>query len=77
MRRSTSAGRATASGRGGTRRRPFRPAERPGADPEGTTHYIRAKGKAGDVVRASGLDWVIFRPSIVFGEGGEFVSFTT
>jgi NADH dehydrogenase len=48
-----------------------------GADPEGTTHYIRAKGKAEDVVRASGLDWVIFRPSIVFGEGGEFVSFTT
>ncbi|MCU4801240.1 complex I NDUFA9 subunit family protein [Halobacteria archaeon HArc-gm2] len=48
-----------------------------GADPEGTTHYIRAKGKAEDVVRASDLDWVIFRPSIVFGEGGEFVSFTT
>lgn len=48
-----------------------------GADPEGATHYIRAKGKAEDVVRASDLEWVIFRPSIIFGDGGEFVSFTT
>jgi len=48
-----------------------------GADPEGSTHYIRAKGKAEDTVRASSLDWVVFRPSVVFGDGGEFVSFTT
>jgi NADH dehydrogenase len=47
-----------------------------GADPEGTTAYIRSKGEAEAVVRDSDLDWVIFRPSIVFGEGGEFVSFT-
>jgi NADH dehydrogenase len=47
-----------------------------GADPDGTTAYIRAKGEAEDIVRASGLEWVIFRPSVVFGEGGEFVSFT-
>jgi uncharacterized protein YbjT (DUF2867 family) len=47
-----------------------------GADPDGATHYIRAKGRAEEVVKASDLDWVIFRPSIVFGEGGEFVSFT-
>lgn len=47
-----------------------------GADPNGTTHFIRAKGKADDVVRASGLEWVIVQPSVVFGEGGEFVSFT-
>jgi NADH dehydrogenase len=45
-----------------------------GADPAGATAYLRAKGKAEDVVRASGLDWTIFRPSVVFGDGGEFVA---
>jgi uncharacterized protein YbjT (DUF2867 family) len=48
-----------------------------GADPTGETHYIRAKGRADEIVRASSLDWVIFQPSIVFGEGGEFVSYVT
>ena len=47
-----------------------------GADPDGPTHYLRAKGKAEDVVKNSELDWVIFRPSVVFGDGGEFVYFT-
>jgi uncharacterized protein YbjT (DUF2867 family) len=47
-----------------------------GADPDGPTAYIRAKGQAEDIVTASELEWVIFRPSVVFGEGGEFVSFT-
>lgn len=47
-----------------------------GADPNGATAYIRAKGRAEDVVRESALDWTIFRPSVVFGDGGEFVSFT-
>ncbi|GAB7095619.1 complex I NDUFA9 subunit family protein [Halolamina litorea] len=47
-----------------------------GADPDGPTHYIRAKGQAEDVVRDSDLDWTITRPSVVFGEGGEFVKFT-
>jgi len=47
-----------------------------GADPEGPTAYIRSKGEAEDVVTDTGLDWTIFRPSVVFGEGGEFVSFT-
>ena len=47
-----------------------------GADPDGPTAYIRSKGEAEGVVRDSGLDWTIFRPSVVFGEGGEFVSFT-
>ncbi|WP_418286197.1 complex I NDUFA9 subunit family protein [Halorubrum sp. DTA46] len=47
-----------------------------GADPDGTTAYIRAKGQAEAIVRESDLDWTIFRPSVVFGEGGEFVSFT-
>ena len=47
-----------------------------GADPAGDTAYIRAKGAAEGHVRDSDLDWTIFRPSVVFGEGGEFVSFT-
>ncbi|MFD1642303.1 complex I NDUFA9 subunit family protein [Halohasta litorea] len=47
-----------------------------GADPDGPTAYIRAKGGAETHVRESDLDWVIHRPSVVFGEGGEFVSFT-
>ena len=47
-----------------------------GADPDGDTHYIRAKGRAETVVRDSALSWTIFRPSVVFGDGGEFLSFT-
>jgi len=45
-----------------------------GADPAGATAYLRAKGRAEEIVRASGLGWTIFRPSVVFGDGGEFVS---
>jgi uncharacterized protein YbjT (DUF2867 family) len=47
-----------------------------GADPEGSTAYIRAKGRAETAVRESALDWTIVRPSVIFGEGGEFVRFT-
>ena len=47
-----------------------------GADSDGPTHYIRAKGRAEQVVRDSALSWTIFRPSVVFGDGGEFLSFT-
>ena len=47
-----------------------------GADPNGDTAYIRAKGRAEASVTDSDRDWVVFRPSVVFGEGGEFVYFT-
>jgi NADH dehydrogenase len=47
-----------------------------GADPDGPTHYIRSKGRAESLVRDADFDHVIVRPSVVFGEGGEFVSFT-
>ncbi|SEA06725.1 NADH dehydrogenase [Haloplanus vescus] len=47
-----------------------------GADPDGNTAYIRAKGEAEEIVQSSSLRHVIFRPSVIFGEGGEFVSFT-
>jgi len=46
-----------------------------GADPAGDTHYIRAKGRAEELVRESDLAWTIFRPSVIFGDGDEFTSF--
>ncbi len=45
-----------------------------GADPEGQTSYIRAKGQAERYVRESNLDYAIFRPSVIFGRGDELVS---
>jgi NADH dehydrogenase len=47
-----------------------------GADSDGDTAYIRAKGEAEELVRASSVPGVIYRPSVVFGDGGEFVGFT-
>ena len=47
-----------------------------GADPDGPTDYIRAKGEAERLVRESRLAWTIVRPSVVFGDGGEFLEFT-
>ena len=47
-----------------------------GARPDAPTEYLRTKGEAERRVRDAGLDWTIFRPSVVFGDGGEFVSFT-
>jgi NADH dehydrogenase len=47
-----------------------------GADADGPTAYLKSKGQAEQVVTGSALDYVVFRPSVVFGEGGEFVSFT-
>jgi len=47
-----------------------------GADPSGPTEYIRTKGQAEQVVEDSSLAQTIVRPSVVFGEGGEFVRFT-
>jgi NADH dehydrogenase len=44
-----------------------------GADPDGVTGYQRTKFAAERLVRASGLDWTIFRPSIIHGPDGEFV----
>ncbi len=47
-----------------------------GADPDGETAYIRSKGEAEELVRESDIEWVIIRPSVVFGEGEEFVPYT-
>jgi uncharacterized protein YbjT (DUF2867 family) len=47
------------------------------ADPDADTAYLRAKGRAEELVRESALDWVILRPTIVFGDGDEFADFVT
>jgi uncharacterized protein YbjT (DUF2867 family) len=39
-----------------------------GADATARSAYLRARGKAEDVVKTSGLPWVIARPSIITGE---------
>ncbi len=43
-----------------------------GVDDEGTTKYQKTKFKAEQAVRSSGLDWTIFRPSLIHGPDGEF-----
>jgi len=40
-----------------------------GARPDGVSDYQRTKYRAEEIVRASGLDWTIFRPSVVYGYG--------
>ena len=47
------------------------------ADPEAETAYLRSKGEAEALVRESDLEWVIVRPTIVFGDGDEFADFVT
>lgn len=37
------------------------------------TAYHQTKWQAEEMVRASQLDWTIFRPSLIYGKGGEFV----
>ncbi|HEY0178098.1 MAG TPA: complex I NDUFA9 subunit family protein [Dokdonella sp.] len=36
---------------------------------EGESHYLKTRGEAEARVRASALDWTIFRPSVIFGAG--------
>ena len=47
-----------------------------GADPEADTEYLRTKGEAQTLVENSDLNWTVFRPSVIFGEGGQFIDFT-
>ncbi len=45
-----------------------------GAAQDGSTAYHRTKWQAEELVRNSGLDWTIFRPSLIFGKNGAFVT---
>lgn len=44
-----------------------------GSSEDAPSEYSRTKAAGEKAVRASGLDWTIFRPSIVFGYGDGFV----
>ena len=45
-----------------------------GANSSGASMYQRSKGDAENLVKASDLDWTIFRPSVVFGEKDKFIN---
>jgi len=44
-----------------------------GARPDARSTYHRTKWTAEEYVRRSGLDWTIFRPSLIHGPDGEFM----
>ncbi|HEY0338545.1 MAG TPA: complex I NDUFA9 subunit family protein [Burkholderiales bacterium] len=44
------------------------------ADPKGPSAYLRSKGEAEHIVRQSGLDFTIFRPSVIFGREDHFLN---
>jgi uncharacterized protein YbjT (DUF2867 family) len=45
-----------------------------GTRPGAKSRYHQTKWQAEEIVRASALDWTIFRPSLIYGPGDEFVS---
>jgi uncharacterized protein YbjT (DUF2867 family) len=44
------------------------------ADPAGPSNYLRSKGEAEALIVASGLDWTILQPSVIFGREDRFLN---
>ena len=44
------------------------------ADPDGASKYLQSKGEAEQKVTSSGLDWTIFRPSLIVGPGDKSIN---
>lgn len=44
------------------------------ADPAGPSAYLRSKGEVEAAIAASGLDWTIFEPSVIFGPEDRFLN---
>ena len=44
-----------------------------GAREDGITRYQTTKWQAEELTRASGLEWIVVRPSVIIGKWGEFV----
>jgi NADH dehydrogenase len=45
-----------------------------GTRPDAVARYHRSKWEAEQAVRSSGLDWTVFRPSVIYGKGDGFVN---
>jgi NADH dehydrogenase len=45
-----------------------------GTRPDARSRYHQTKHRAENLVRESGLDWTIFRPSVIFGPNDRFVN---
>ena len=45
-----------------------------GTRPDAVSGYHQTKWRAEELVRESGLEWTIFRPSLIFGPGDAFVN---
>ncbi len=46
-----------------------------GTRPQAVSRYHQSKWAAEEIVRASGLDYTIFRPSLIYGREDQFVNF--
>lgn len=45
-----------------------------GADSKGPSMYLRSKGDAEALIRNSGLNWTILKPSVIFGREDNFIN---